>query len=454
MEIDQSLELPMELKIPLPASSTCSDDEGDTIKADLDSQIQPPESVETEGKSQDGSLPVLSSVPSDRSADARVKTEVAKTPCISLDELARLVESEQYERRRGLSIRSDMGQLSFMYALHRRLVRSSDIAYRTMVDQFRASDHSGFASTYQAIETLTIDCNATRHSTQAHDDHSGENELDLETGEDLPHSWLQRLPPAYRNGVLAFLTNIRTNKTFLSECFSGLSSLELTALIASYQRLAPGDSVFQKHSLNKIRTMGKDPQNRVLPQKVEAIRDFNRNDPYFLLLYALFDDSSKPDSQESLLRIETWSTACARILEDGKHGSDEFTITTLDTFAGFREWKLKPKLEMFLMKILHEGAFLLDPPQPADFKQPVEIRNAQAAVAVSQFFDKSLKELFELLVNGSAQNGVPESALGFAHAVLSKIQDPRIRLRAKTFITSRWYFSSFISTVLVYPEVS
>lgn len=456
METAQLTELPIELRIPLPASSTCSDEEGDTVEADWESQIQSQEPVEIETKEKppDGPLPVLSSIPSDEFADEHAKMGGPKPPSAFLDELARLVESEQYETRRGLSIRNDLGQFSFAFALNRRLTRSSDIAYRTMVEQFRANDHGGFASTYQAIENLIVDCHAAGHSTQINDDNAGENELDPGTLEEPPHSWLQKLPPAHRDGVLAFLTNIRTNKTFLSECFSNLSSSELFALTASYRRWTYGDSVFQNHSLGKIRSMGKDPQSKTFSQKVDAIRDFNQNDPYFLLLYAVFDDTLESGTHESRLRIEIWSTACAKILEDGKPGSDEFAITTLDTFAGFREWKLRPKLEIFLLKILHRGAFLLDPPQPADFTQPVEIRNAQAAVAVSQFFDDSLKELFELLVNGPTQSGVPEDALNFAHAVLSKIQDPRIRLRAKTFITSRWYFSSFISTILVYPEVS
>ena len=359
------------------------------------------------------------------------------------------MESEQYERRRSFAVRNELDQISFIVALDRRLIHSSAIAYRTMVDQFRASDHGGFAVTHQAMETLTIDCDTVEQSNQICTDQNRETEPNLETWEEPQCSWLQKLPLAYQNGVLTFLTNIRTSPTFLSECISSLSSLELTTLTASYQRLVNGESIFQAHSLSKIRTMGRNTLNKNFTRKVEAIHNFNRSDPYFLLLYVLFDDSLKPGSQESILRADTWSTTLAKILEDGKQGSDEFALVTLDAFAGFREWKLKPKLEIFLMKILHEGAFLLDPPQAADFKQPVEIRNAQAAVAVSRFFDESLKQLFELLISGSIENSVPESALNFAHAILGKIRDPRIRLRAKTFITSRWYFSSFISTLLV-----
>lgn len=455
METDQSLELPIESRIPLPASSTCSEDEGDaSIDADLDDQIQAPQLVKAERKHEDIYLPLLPDVWTDKSTAKGAKTQVTEKPSISVNELARLVESEQYERRRGLFIRNGLEQVSFDFALNRRLIRSSKTAYRTLVDQFRAIDHGGFTSSYQAVETLKIDCDAIARPAQMHNNHTGENDLNSGNWEELPSSWLQRLPPAYQNGVLAFLTNIRTDKTFLSECLLGLTSLELTALTASHQQLAHDDSVFQTHFLSKIRAAGKDSQDKIGPHKAYTLRNFYQNDPYFLLLYALFDDSLKPDSQESLLRADIWSTACARILEAGKNGSDEFAVITLDTFAGFWEWKLKPKLEIFLMKVLHEGAFLLNPLQPADFKQPVELRNARAAVAISHFFDEALKELFELLANGPIQNAVPESALHFAHAVLGKIRDPRIRLRAKTFIISRWYFSSFISTILVYPEVS
>lgn len=453
MEIDQSLELPIESRIPLPASSTCSEDEGDaSIDADWDDQ--PSQPVKAERKHEDTYFPLLPDVWTDKSTDKGAKTQVTEKSPISVNELARLVESEQYERRRGLFVRNGLEQVSFDFALDCRLIRSSKTAYRTLVDQFRAVDHGGFTLSYQAVETLKIGCDAIARPVQMRSNHTGENDLNSENWEELPNSWLQRLPPAYRNGVLAFLTNIRSDKMCLSECLLGLTSSELTALTASHQRLAHDDSVFQTHFLSKIRATGKDSQDKIGSHRAYALRNFYQNDPYFLLLYALFDDSLEPDSQESLLRADIWSTACARILEAGKHGSDEFAVITLDTFAGFREWKLKPKLEIFLMKVLHEGAFLLNPLQPADFKQPVEIRNARAAVAVSHFFDESLKELFELLANGPIQNSVPESALHFAHAVFGKIRDPRIRLRAKTFIISRWFFSSFISTILVYPEVS
>lgn len=454
METDHSLEIPIELKIPLPASSTCSEDGDTNIELGLENHTQTPQLLEAEERPRCKSLPAISDVLNDKSTIEDANMEVAKTRSVTLDELARLVESEQYERRRSFAVRNELGQISFIVALDRRLIHSSAVAYRTMVDQFRASDHGGFAVTHQAMETLTIDCDNVEQSNQICTDHNGETEPDLENWEEPQCSWLQKLPPAYRNGVLTFLTNIRTSPTFLSECISSLSSLELTTLTASYQRLVNGESIFQAHSLSKIRTMGRSTLNKNSTRKVEAIHNFNRSDPYFLLLYVLFDDSLKPGSHESVLRADTWSTTLAKILEDGKQGSDEFALVTLDAFAGFREWNLKPKLEIFLMKIIHEGAFLLDPPQAADFKQPVELQNAQAAVAVSRFFDESLKQLFELLISGSIQNSVPESALNFTHAILGKIRDPRIRLRAKTFITSRWYFSSFISTLLVYPEVS
>lgn len=451
---DQSVELPNELKIPLPASSSCSEDEGDSQKRiSVDHPVQDHGSISTSAteKYKEESHPLSSTPPKGESTAEIVNPITSKTPPFSLDELARLIGLEQHENCRWHSIRKSVEDLSFAFALDRRLIRSSSVAFRILIERFRANDHAGFATAYQTSQSLADSCNTTGQPVQISGQHGENNERNAETFDEPSYSWLQRLSPGHRKGILDLVLKIRTEPTFMAEHISSLPPSDFAALTTSYQRFNLGDSVFQNHSHGKVRQVPKDSN---FTASVDSIRSFNRNDPYFLLLYGLFDDSSKLGTHEYSLRADMWSTVCAKILEDGKRGSDEFAITTMDAFSGFQEWKLKSKMEMFLMKILHEGAFLLDPPQPADFKQPVEIQNAQAAVAVAHFFDKSLKNLFELLTNGPIQKSVPETALNFAHAVLSKIKEPRIRLRTKTLITSRWYFTSFISTILVYPEVS
>ena len=450
METVHSPGIPIELKIPLPASSEGSEDEDDHRQAE---GIRVERPLNTAEESHKSAGPPESSAEQQDLIDEDAHTVVAKTASISLDELTWLVKLEQYANRSARSACARLNELWLSSALARRLIHSSSLAFRDMVDQFRNNDHSGFTASYQACEELVDACVQDENSRSSHDLYGGEMEPNLEISEDYSIPWIRKLPLAHQQDILEFLSRIRTDKSFLSSCISRLSSSELQTLASSHQPSRSSDSVFQHHFQNQTRSIGKERRTGMVAPRVGALRELHKNDPFFSLVYGVFDDTSDYGSQEHRLRVDVWSTACARILMENKHGSEDFVITMLDAFSSFQNWKLKPNMEMYLMKLLNRGAFLLDPPQPTNFKQPVEISNAQAAVAVSKFFDDALKDLFVLLVDDQSQLSVPAVALDFAHAVLSKIQDPGIRLRTKTFITSGWFFSSFISNVIVYPEV-
>lgn len=444
-------EFPMELKIPLPASSTCSEDGGDDVGSD--NCLQSHGSIRAEESLHEEPPYTSGKIINDNSIDHDLKEGKATALVISLDELARLVELERYEGHQSLSIQNSLHQIYLTAGLNRRLSRIASLTYRRMVGLYKASDQAGFVAIHQAYENLSTECHAAKFGPQVGSwDHGGED-LVAKPWVASINPWIQRFSSAIQEDILRFLVNIRTKDGFLSDCISGMSPAELTALTSSYQPVALVGSVLQNHSHVKARGEGNGSRSGTLAPGVDALRTFHRNDPYHLLLYGVFDDSAKPQSKEYRLRSDTWSKTCARVLVDGKRGSDEFAIATLDAFAGLQNWVQVPQLEAFLMEVLHQGAFLLDPPQPTDFKQPVEIRNAQAVVAGSHFFDKALKTLFQLLADEPLGASVPQSALDFAHATLRKIADPRVRLKAKTFIVSRWYFQCLLSNILVYPEV-
>lgn len=445
-------ELPMELKIPLPASNTCSEDGAD----DLESIhcFQSHGSIKAEESLHEGSSYTPGQTANDKGVNQNPKVENADPQDISFDELARLVELERYEGHQSLSIRNSLHQLYLSAGLNRRLSRIASLTYRRMVGSYKASDQAGFIAIHQAYENLSSEFHMAKFGSQAGSWHHGGEDIAAKPWTAPITPWTQGISAAISEDILRFLVNIRTDDGFLSSCISAMSPTELTALTSSYQPVALVGSVLQSHSHVKARAEGYGSRGATLTPGLVALRTFHRNDPYHLLLYGVFDDSAKPHSTEYRLRSDTWSTTCARVLVDGKRGSDEFAITTLDAFAGLQNWVLVPQLEAFLMETLNHGAFLLDPPQPTNFKQPVEIRNAQAVIAGSHFFDKALKTLFQLLADGPLESAVPQTALDFAHATLRKIGDPRVRLKAKTFIVSKWYFQCLLSNILVYPEVS
>lgn len=452
MESMHSPAIPIELKIPLPPSGNCSEDEDNCTQAGAIHEERPMNTVK---ESQKAAGPRVSSpIHHGGLIDMDAQSVAAKLNAISLDELASLVELEQYANRNFRSTCARLNELLLSTALARRLIHSSSLAYRSMVEQFRNKHHSGFTAFYQACEELVDDCVQDEHSRPSHDPYSGETEPNPEIPEDCSTSWIQSLSPTHQEDILGFLSKIRTDTSFLSDCLSRLSPLELQTLASSHQFSKSSDSIFQHYYQKHTRSIRKDRPTGMSATRIDALRELHKNDPFFSLLYCVFDDTSKYGSQEHHLRVDVWSTACARLLMENKQGSEDFTMVMLDVFGTFQDWKLKPHMEMFLIKLLNQGAFLLDPPQPTDFKQPVEISNAQAAVAVSNFFDNALKDLFVLLADEQLQFSVPATALDFAHSVLGKIYDPRIRLRTKTFMTTGWFFSSYLSNIINYPEVS
>ncbi|KAL8753802.1 MAG: hypothetical protein Q9184_005313, partial [Pyrenodesmia sp. 2 TL-2023] len=105
-------------------------------------------------------------------------------------------------------------------------------------------------------------------------------------------------------------------------------------------------------------------------------------------------------------------------------------------------------------KILQDGAFCLEPASrvPTNFKEPLEIRNANAVIAASKFYDKALKGLFAMLLDIAPADMMPGGLLTLIHSMLNKIPAIDVRSRAKNFIVSRWYIASFLGRILTYPE--
>ena len=326
-----------------------------------------------------------------------------------------------------------------------------------MIDQYKTDDQAGFAGLYDACEQLTISCDWAGHPIEHPPVSIGRNPTLAEDGKSRPY--IQRLPIEHQEAILTFLTQIRTEPFFLADRISNMSSSELTALTSSYHPAGIDYSVLQNHSHGKTQIYSRDSQMMKLSRRMDNLHRFHNEDPFFAMLHGVFDASAKPGSRECLRRTDIWSTVCAqnfvKAFTETRPGSDELAIATLDAFANFHDWPLKPKVETYLTRTLFEGSFLIDAPskQPVEFVEPIEMHNAKAAIAEADFFENALTALLDLLTKDGNGQAVPESALVFSHAVLRKIEDPKLRLRAKRYIVCSWYFATYISSILVYPEV-
>ena len=452
-------ELPIELKIPLPASSACSDEEG---LGDEECRQRPhnPRSKtvamveDIHPKTEELRIRTCE----EESSDTKIG-EIGSTGAsnVSLEELAHFVDLEQYYRHRTGLCQAKRNQLSLSCGLDKRLISTLTVAYGNMIDQYKTDDQAGFAGLYDACEQLTESCDMSSRPVEDPPPSIERNPTLAEGGKSRPY--IQRLSTDHQEAIMAFLTQIRTEPFFLAERISDMSSSELTALTSSYHPAGIDYSVLQNHSHGKTQIYSRDSQMMKLSRRMDNLHRFHNEDPFFAMLHGVFDASAKPGSRECLRRTDIWSTVCAqnfvKAFTETRPGSDELAIATLDAFANFHDWPLKPKVETYLMRTLFEGSFLIDAPskQPVEFSEPIEMHNAKAAIAEADFFENALTGLLDLLTKDSNGQAVPQSALVFSHAVLRKIDDPKLRLRAKRYIVCSWYFATFISSILVYPEV-
>ena len=368
---------------------------------------------------------------------------------VSLGQLRSLnaLEKECISQANQLGERLQLLRLSC--GLNRRLIRISAFIYRAMAGHFHIPNQRRFLDTYNAGQGLLDEA---RFGSGTAIEVDGDAHTARACQVTKPWNWMEILPPAHRNNVLRFLDKVRSDPAYVADRLSTLQSSDLIALTSRYNSAIVPDSVLPGRSSRKAYRFTKD--GGVDPGQLWP-RELGQNDAIFLLLHGIFDDSLEPFTWEFRQRTEIWANACAKFLAGGMRGSDEILTTTLDAFANFQEWTLKPRLESYLAKVLRNGAFLLETPTDhfVDFQEPVETRNAKVAVSTSNFFETSVQDLLELLADHLPQT-IFIGLRNLVQSILTKVEDPKIRSRAETFIVSKWFFCSFISNMIVYPEVS
>ena len=333
--------------------------------------------------------------------------------------------------------------------LNRRLIRISAFIYRAMAGHFHTPNQKRFLDTYNTGQGLL---NEARFGSGTATEADGDAHTVRASQVKKPWNWMEILPPAHRNVVLRFLDKVRSDPAFVADRLSTLQSSDLIALTSRYNSAIVPDSVLPGQSSRKAYRFTKD--GGIDPGQLWP-RELGQNDAIFLLLHGIFDDSLEPFTWEFRQRTEIWANICAKILAGRKRGSDEVLTTTLDAFANFQEWTLKPRLESYLAKVLRNGVFLLETLTThfVDFQEPIETQNAKVAVSASNFFETSIQDLLELLADSLPQT-ISTGLRNLVQSILSKVEDPKLRSRAETFIISKWFFCSFISSMIMYPEVS
>ncbi|KAL8947432.1 MAG: hypothetical protein Q9222_006290, partial [Ikaeria aurantiellina] len=450
--LDPSLELKIPLSYPRPSTSASQDavddpegkDEPDPGTTFADGEIL---QRSNDSAGQDGNTALLVQIGPPASDEAAAngpdmgatKENTPKLPMtpipIRLIDVRDTLQLEKHHRSRALSICRDVNNLVMECGVNGRLLSGHPSIYQGMADCYQTGDSEGFANLYHAWENLTEAC--AGHTLHQAPDKALQYQMgDQDLAQPVP--WIEEVPEECQDCLLDFLTTLRNDPCFFADRLSSLPALEFVECFGRSTASQKPQSIFGTHPSRRPGARHLPSSNRTESSSVNGIRHFYQDDPFFVLFHCLFDSSYHPNSGDHLLRGQIWSTACARVISEEKTGSDDFVMKTLDTFCNASPQGRRSGLEHFISRILQEGAFLLDssPKEPLDFKEPSEIRNANAAIAASNFFDKALKDLLAMLLDGPGASILPEGVLDFVSSTLSKVSNSELRSRAKNFIAS------------------
>ncbi|KAL9019509.1 MAG: hypothetical protein Q9185_003209 [Variospora sp. 1 TL-2023] len=476
MELLEPLDPPVELKIPLSDWETPSMEDVGTVSGAAIGETPTPEAVVlkatpfefpharllVDGPSESRKGPQLEAKPQDWSgvflepsdtqrSERAFQGSMKHIPPMQLRDLKDIIGLERYHRNQASALQISLNGSVLADGLNKRLRPVLSMAYDAMAEYYQHGDQAGFTNLYQICEDLQEACG---HHALEQGSTGGLHLSVLEPEQSTPNSWFERLPQDSQDIIIGLLTRLRTDTYFLADRLSALSFGAFAEFCSTPYVSQSPNSVF---GVDHRRKASGYSRNNSFPEDVSLLgktRTLHEGEPFFVLFHSVFDSSCAVGTPEFSQRTKIWSTACAKIITEGKRGSDEFTLATLDAFSSGSAWSLAPRLEIYMSKILQDGAFLLDSVSkgPTNFRESLEIRNANTAIASSQFFDRALKELLSILLSNTSATMMPDGLLDFIRSVLQGIPSSEIRSRARNFIVSKWYISSFLGRILAYPE--
>ncbi|KAK3374136.1 hypothetical protein B0T24DRAFT_288331 [Lasiosphaeria ovina] len=412
----------------------------------------------------------------------------------TLEELAHLVRLSKYQERKRANTRIRLQRSLVSTALSARLMRCGEIAHRNLVDCFRGDDKKTFAALYNAIIDVRKSCDETRRYALLEPEMellqssglASSESLDTPTasvtgGSNAPGvatPFLNDISASARETFLTFLNQIRTNPDYLATRIASLTQHELAALTTFHQALEPIDSVLPYHSRPTVRgSSGTSafPGSGAIPgsafggssgpggpgtrhstqerSAIERLLSFQRHDPISALIYTCFANSAGPDSAEDKRRTVTWANTCARLISAPIPitGSEQTVISVLNVWISMRDWAGKSNMEWYLMKILEDGAFLLDRAEDqrgtrfnlSDWTQ-------KDTIAAEEFYTKAVDELFEVIDDEDA-TGIPEGLVELGNEILKRL-DRKVAEGTRKWLVAKYLFTVWLFGVVIHPE--
>lgn len=423
-------------------------------------------------------------IPQSLITDASLYTNSYLTPgdeaeSTSLDELAHLVRLSKYQERKRANTRVRLQRTLVSTALSARFTRCGEIAQRNLAECFRTDDKKTFASLYSAIQDVRKSCDEVRRYAHLEPDMESmqtaamvsSESLDTPTasvvgagpmaGSTIP--FLHEISADARETFLSFLSKIRNDPDYLATRICALTNSERAAITNFHAGLDPIESVLPLYNKPHARGPGTAFNRHAssnAQNPVERLLSFQRHDALSALIYTCFANSAGPDSAEDKRRTDIWATACARLMSksatESKAGNENVPIEpilihVLNVWSSMRDWSGRSNMEWYLMKILEDGAFLLDRAEDQHGTRfNISDWTSKDQIAAEEFYDRATDELFEILDDEDA-TGLPEGLLEMGNQILKRLDHKYVDSTRKWFIY-KWLFSVWLLGVVIHPE--
>ncbi|KAL2366391.1 hypothetical protein RJZ56_000650 [Blastomyces dermatitidis] len=382
---------------------------------------------------------------------------------VSFSQFAAQFHLKQHQEAQKRSLLQRLRSFRISICLSSRLLRLGAISQKGLVESFRLGDKASFISIYNTIHDIREACepssstrginNSNSSSVLGHDSllgFCGTSTSDSEIRR--PYSFVHQLTPTSKESLLEILSLVRTDPQFLFERIGSLLPSQLSALVSSVHTLDVSDSIFPLAS--RGRTTQPLFSKRTAAHSTafkEHVLGFERTDPLSSLIFNVFASSGSTDSREARLRLDVWSSTCAKLISYGGSSHYSFVGHLLSAWSTSTEWKAKPKFEIYLMDVLQKGAFLLQHPEtPRRLGHDGELPDPLRTGVAEEFFQSAVRDLFQVL--DDSNGGFPLGALEFGNAVLTKLGMTESRKRALEYIFFQWFFCKFMHNVLLFPE--